>query len=594
MINFLQSLNRIKILGLFLAGFIVVVGIQMIRIQTSTHAKTLDKWATTYGNEVRTIQSERGYIYDRGGHLLAGNKEVYEIGVELQYARNPVAIATAMASLFGFDYNEVLTLVSTPYDASGSVYVTLANFITADQIDQLSVLKQQYEDANPYGEDSLLPSLRGLVWTPHLQRIYPEGTLASNVLGFYTYYDRDKGKGYFGIEEKYDDILSGIKQKVVIPLDPYEMQEIPTAPAGASLILTIDREIQRTVEKVLDQAVKKNGAKNGSIIVMDPKTGDILAMASTPRLDPNAYWDYENLFPGGTSYNMAVSQVYEPGSVFKILTMASALDAGAVKWDTPFNDTGIIEVGGWPIYNWDRGAWGQQNMIGCMQHSLNVCLSWVALQTGPEKFYEYLNKFGIGHRTNIDLANEEVYPLSEPGDPTWYSINLATNSFGQGVAVTPVQMIMAASAIANDGKMVAPHVLHAYIQNGQQYNTNTQVVGMPITKETSDILTEMLAISLEQEASDALVEGYRVAGKTGTAEIAVNGQYSSGATNASFVGWGPVDDPQFIVYVWLEKPKSSIWGSVVAAPVFRDVVKQLVVLMNIPPDDLRKSLQAGN
>jgi len=594
MINFLQSLNRIKILGLFLAGFIVVVGIQMIRIQTSTHAKTLDKWATTYGNEVRTIQSERGYIYDRGGHLLAGNKEVYEIGVELQYARNPVAIATAMASLFGFDYNEVLTLVSTPYDASGSVYVTLANFITADQIDQLSVLKQQYEDANPYGEDSLLPSLRGLVWTPHLQRIYPEGTLASNVLGFYTYYDRDKGKGYFGIEEKYDDILSGIKQKVVIPLDPYEMQEIPTAPAGASLILTIDREIQRTVEKVLDRAVKKNGAKNGSIIVMDPKTGDILAMASTPRLDPNAYWDYENLFPGGTSYNMAVSQVYEPGSVFKILTMASALDAGAVKWDTPFNDTGIIEVGGWPIYNWDRGAWGQQNMIGCMQHSLNVCLSWVALQTGPEKFYEYLNKFGIGHRTNIDLANEEVYPLSEPGDPTWYSINLATNSFGQGVAVTPVQMIMAASAIANDGKMVAPHVLHAYIQNGQQYNTNTQVVGMPITKETSDILTEMLAISLEQEASDALVEGYRVAGKTGTAEIAVNGQYSSGATNASFVGWGPVDDPQFIVYVWLEKPKSSIWGSVVAAPVFRDVVKQLVVLMNIPPDDLRKSLQAGN
>lgn len=594
MITFLQSLNRIKILGLFLAGFIVVVGIQMIRIQTSTHAQTLDKWATTYGNEVRTIQSERGYIYDRGGHLLAGNKEVYEIGVELQYARNPVAIATAMASLFGFDYNEVLTLVSTPYDASGSVYVTLANFITVDQIDQLSALKQQYEDANPYGEDPLLPSLRGLVWTPHLQRIYPEGTLASNVLGFYTYYDRDKGKGYFGIEEKYDDILSGIKQKVVIPLDPYEMQEIPTAPAGASLILTIDREIQRTVEKILDKAVKHNGAKNGSIIVMDPKTGDILAMASTPRLDPNAYWDYENLFPGGTSYNMAVSQVYEPGSVFKILTMASALDAGAVKWDTPFNDTGVIEVGGWPIYNWDRGAWGQQNMIGCMQHSLNVCLSWVALQTGPEKFYEYLNKFGIGHRTNIDLANEEVYPLSEPGDPTWYTINLATNSFGQGVAVTPVQMIAAASAIANDGKMVAPHVLHAYIQNGQQYNTNPQVVGMPITKGTSDILTEMLAISLEQEASDALVEGYRVAGKTGTAEIAVNGQYSSGATNASFVGWGPVDDPQFIVYVWLEKPKSSIWGSVVAAPVFRDVVKQLVVLMNIPPDDLRKSLQAGN
>jgi len=590
--DFFSKMSRVKFLGLFLSAFFLVIAIQMIRIQTSTHAQSLEKWANSYGSEVRTIQSERGYIYDRYGHLLAGNKEVYELGVELQFVKNPVSIAATLASHFGFDFNTVLSEVSTPYDPSGSVYVTLADFITADQINQIASLKAQYEETNPYGEDPTLPSLRGLTWTAHLQRIYPEGTLASNVLGFYTYYDRDKGKGYFGVEEKYDDLLSGIKKKVVINLDPYEMSEIPSAPAGASLVLTIDREIQRSVEKVLDNAVKKNKAENGTIIVMDPKTGDILAMASTPRLNPNTYWDYEKLFPAGVSYNMAVSQVYEPGSVFKVLTMASALDAGAVKWDTPFVDTGSIEVGGWTIYNWDRGAWGNQNMIGCMQHSLNVCLSWVALQEGADNFYSYMNKFGIGHRTNIDLANEEVYPLSEPGDPTWFSINLATNSFGQGVAVTPIQMITAASAIANDGKMVAPHILKSYIQNGQQYNTNTQILGTPISTQTADILSEMLAISLEQEASDALVDGYRVAGKTGTAEIAVNGQYSSGATNASFVGWGPVDDPKFIVYVWLEKPKSSIWGSIVAAPVFRDTVKQLVVLMNIPPDDERKSLQA--
>ena len=591
--EFLQKITRIKLLGFFVALFIVVVGIQMIRIQTSTHAESLDNWATNFGTEVRTIQSERGYIYDRSGNLLAGNKEVYEVGVELQYVRNPETIATVMASTFGLDYSAVFNSVNTPYDPSGSVYVTLNDFVTAAQIDQLSALKQQYEDVNPYGEDPTLPSLRGVVWSAHLQRIYPEGSLAANVLGFYTYYDREKGRGYFGVEEKYEELLAGIKQKVVIKLDPYEMQEIPTAPAGASLVLTIDREIQRAVEQVLDKAVQKNGAKGGTIIVMDPKTGEILAMASNPRLDPNAYWDYEKIFTNGVSFNKAVSQVYEPGSVFKVLTMASALDAGAVKWDTPFVDTGVIEVGGWPIYNWDRGAWGAQNMIGCMQHSLNVCLSWVALQLGPDQFYSYLDKFGIGHRTNIDLANEEVYPLSEPGDPTWYTVNLATNSFGQGVAVTPIQMIMAASALANDGRMVAPHILHAYIQNGKQYETNPQIVGNPISERTADILTEMLAISLEQEASDALVEGYRVAGKTGTAEIAINGSYSTGATNASFVGWGPVDDPQFLVYVWLEQPKSSIWGSVVAAPVFRDVVEQLVVLMNIPPDDMRKSLLAG-
>lgn len=174
----------------------------------------------------------------------------------------------------------------------------------------------------------------------------------------------------------------------------------------------------------------------------------------------------------------------------------------------------------------------------------------------------------------------------------WYEVNLATNSFGQGVAVTPIQMVMAASSIANDGKMVAPHVLKAYIQNGKQYNTNTQIVGMPITATTAHTLTNMLFTSLQQESSDALVEGYSVAGKTGTAEIAVNGEYSSNQTNASFIGWGPTDDPKFLVYVWLEKPSSSIWGSVVAAPVFRDEVKQLVVLMNIPPDSVRMSLQA--
>ena len=388
-------------------------------------------------------------------------------------------------------------------------------------------------------------------------------------------------------------MLAGIKRDVIIPLDPYEMQEIPTAPAGASLVLTIDREIQRTVEKILDNAVKKNGAAGGAIVVMNPKNGEILAMASNPRLDPNAYWENPKVFPAGVPYNKAVNQVYEPGSVFKIFTMAAALDAGVVTPETPFYDTGeyLDRKSGWVIYNWDRGAWGNQNMIGCLQHSLNVCFASVAEMLGPTRFYSYLEEFSFGHRTNIDLAGEEVYPLSVPGDPMWYTINLATNSFGQGLAVTPIQLLMAASSLANEGQMVAPHVLRSYIQDGQQFDTTPQIVGRPIKAETAETLTNMLAISLEEEASDALVEGYRVAGKTGTAEIAVNGQYSSNRTNASFIGWGPVDDPQFIVFVWLEKPSSSIWGSIVAAPVFRDVVQEIVVLMNIPPDDIRLSMK---
>ncbi|HOS53599.1 MAG TPA: penicillin-binding protein 2 [Anaerolineaceae bacterium] len=582
---------RYHFLGISLSVFAVVIAVQMVRIQSSTHADYLNDWAKDYGYELRTIESERGYIYDRYGHLLAGNKEVYEVGIELQFVRNPSAIASTLANVLGLDYQEVFNAANTKYVPGQQVYVTLADFVESYKIKEINDLKTQFENNNPYGLDTALPSLRGLTWTAHLRRIYPEGNLAANILGFFTYYDREGGAGYFGVEEKYNTLLAGIKRNVVIPLDPYELQEIPTAPAGASLVLTIDREMQRTVEGILDKAVKTNGAAGGTIIVMDPNNGEILAMASNPRLDPNAYWENTKVFPPGVPYNKAVNQVYEPGSVFKILTMAAALDAGVVTSDTPFTDTGQIEVGGWMIYNWDRGAWGNQNMIGCMQHSLNVCLSWIATQLGPTRFYDYLERFGIGHRTNIDLAGEEVYPLSVPGDPMWYTVNLATNSFGQGVAVTPVQLLMAASAIANEGQMVAPHVLKSYIQDGQQFDTAPQVVGRPITAETAKTLTDMLAISLEEEASTALVDGYRVAGKTGTAEIAVNGQYSSNKTNASFVGWGPVDDPQFIVFVWLEKPSTSIWGSIVAAPVFSNVVQEIVVLMNLPPDEIRMSLK---
>ncbi len=588
----LKSLTNAHWLAIAFTAFCALVFAQMIRIQTSGHAQNLESWAEKYGYEVRTIQSERGYIYDRWGHLLAGNKEVYEVGVELRYVINPTAIATAVASVTGADFTKVLGMASTPYVEGQSVYITLKDFVDSSQIDQLSKLKQQYEESNRFGENPDLPTLRGLVWTPHLQRVYPENSLAANVIGFFPYLDRENARGFFGVEEEYNDLLAGTKQKVIVSLDPYVEQNIPTAPPGASLVLTIDREIQSSIEEILDNAVKVNEAASGTIIVEDPKTGEILGMASTPRMNLNEYWTYANVYTSGNTYNKAIGQVYEPGSVFKVLTMASALDLGKVKPETTFNDTGSIYVGGINIYNWDRGAWGEQTMVGCLQHSLNVCLSWVATQVGPTDFYTYLQKFNIGHRSNIDLSGEEVYPLSIPGDPTWYEVNLGTNSFGQGVAVTPIQMIEAASAIANDGKMMAPHILKSYIQNGQQYETNPTVAGMPISKETANTLTQMLATSLEGESSDALVDGYRVAGKTGTAEIAVNGQYSSNATNASFVGWGPVDNPQFIVYVWLEKPKSSIWGSVVAAPVFSDVVKQLVVLMNIPPDAIRQSMAA--
>jgi len=564
---------------------------QVIRIQNSSAAQSLSADAIqNYDYEKRTIYPERGSIFDRWGRLLAGNKEVYEVGVDLRYVKNPETISEMAHQILNLDYDTIHERVSQGYVPGEVEYVVLADFVPLEKITAISETKENYKRLTPLNKGDRMSSLEGVLWTPHLQRSYPENSLASNIIGFYSFGLRDKGRGYFGVEEKYNDLLAGSPIVVNIPQNPYKVRDIPTIAPGASIVLTIDKDMQANMEAIAANAMKRNGATSVTIVVMNPKNGEIMAMASTPNLNLNEYWDYEKVFPNPTPFNRAIGQTYEPGSVFKVLTMASAIDAGAVTPDTAFLDTGEVEIGGYTIYNWDRNAWGPQTMTTCMQHSLNVCLTWVAQQLGPTRFYQYLQAFGIGRKTNIDLAGEVSFPLALPGDKNWYPINLGTNSFGQGVAATPLQMITAVTALANDGKMMAPHILQSVIENGRQYNNTPQVIGNPISAKSARTITSLLAISLEEEASDALVEGYRVAGKTGTAEIPGPNGYVSNLTNASFVGWGPVDDPRFVVYIWLEKPKSSQWGSIVAAPVFSQVVQSLVVSLKLPPDTIRQGL----
>ncbi|UCH60184.1 MAG: penicillin-binding protein 2 [Anaerolineales bacterium] len=563
---------------------------QLVRIQTNPEqvAHFLEQ-SKIFDGDWRPVKPARGLLYDRWGKLLAGNTTVYEVGVELAQVRNPHSIALTLNVILGLDYAEVLEAVSQEVSPK-AVYVVLADYVSQEKISLLEKYRTELENttSNKRGEEP--PSLRGLVYVPHLQRSYPEKQLASNVLGFVN----REGLGYYGIEAKFDDLIAGNVQDMWIPRDPNLVNEMPDITSGASIVLTIDRAIQAEIEAILDQAVEFNGAQSGTILVADPQSGEILAMATTPRLDLNEYWRYGEVFKDSTPFNRAVSQAYEPGSVYKVLTMAAALDSGAVTPDTEFIDVGVIEVGGIYIYNWNSAAWGPQDMQGCLQHSLNVCLAWVATQLGTKDFYDYMRAFGIGHLTGVDLAGEVTGRLKTPGDTDWYEADLGTNSFGQGVAVTPLQMVMAVSAIANEGKLVAPRIVRSIIDKGNQFDTEKRLIGIPIKPETARTLSEMLARSLEEEASDALVEGYRLAGKTGTAEIPTPYGYSLSATNASFVGWGPLDDPRFLVYVWLEKPTSSPWGSVVAAPVFHDIVERLVVLMDIPPDNVRREILASH
>jgi cell division protein FtsI/penicillin-binding protein 2 len=573
--------QQYAIRSLILVAFFALTGIavlgQMIRIQNSTEAQLFLAQGNRYSGEFQMVYPERGEIYDRNGHLLAGNRTVYEVGVSLKDMKDPRALAYTLGQYLGLQYNDVLNqLTNAPATWE---YVVVQDYVGAETVTSLQGLIKQMNDSGDY-------RLNGLAFKPHFQRSYPENSLASNVLGFVT---RD-GRGYFGIEEKYNDLLAGNPVQVWVPSDPNKASEIPRVPNGTTLVLTIDRDLQAKVETILDDSLKTYGADNGTIIVMNPRDGEILAMASTPRMDLNNYSNYFSLYDNGAQYNRSIGMSYEPGSVFKVLTMAAALDTGAVTPSTTFVDTGVIDVGGIAIRNWNRDAWGQQDMTGCLQHSLNVCLAWVSTQMGMQKFYGYMERFGIGHPTGVDLSGEATGRLKIPGDGDWYPVDLGTNAFGQGVSVTPLQMLMSVSAIANDGHMVTPHVLYSMVRDGHQYNVPAQYAGSPITTQTAHTLSDMLAVSLEQESSMALVPGYRLAGKTGTAQIPTEYGYDATHTNVSFVGWGPADDPQFMVYIWMSKPSASIWASETAAPVFSQVAEQTVIALNIPPDVVRHQL----
>lgn len=582
--------TRYLIIALLFLLMGVAIVFRMIRVNYTTLAVDLLEKSVSYQGVRRVVYPPRGTIYDRTGNILATNQIAYEVGIELKSVVDPESIAFAAATLLDdVDYSHAYSLASLEKHKEENRYFVLASFVDKDVIDELEQLRQYYTNRRRESRN-LTPSLSGLTWSPMMQRAYPENTLAANILGFYNYFSRESAQGVFGIEEAYNRLLTGKPQKIFMPNDPYLVEALPDIDPGASLILTIDREIQFMLEETLTEAIEWAGAEGGTIVVADPKTGEILGMASTPFFDPNQYWTYQETFPGITTYNRAVGTAYEPGSVFKVITMAAALDSGVVDLETTYNDSsGVYWVANtWPIYNWDYGAWGLHDMTGCMQHSLNVCLAYIAHERlGEDLFYQYLQAFGFGRSTGIDLASEANYPLRLPENNQWSILDLSTNSFGQGIAVTPIQMITAISSIANDGRMMTPHVVRSVIDRGQQYNVNPQVINSPVSAETARTLTEMLTVTLEREASLALVEGYRIAGKTGTGEIPTELGYTSTLTNASFVGWGPSDDPQFVVYVWIEKPTISKWGSEVAAPVFRDVVEQLVVLMRIPPDSVR-------
>jgi cell division protein FtsI/penicillin-binding protein 2 len=342
-------------------------------------------------------------------------------------------------------------------------------------------------------------------------------------------------------------------------------------------------------ESELQLAMTETSATGGTIIIMNPRSGDILGMASLPSFDPNAY----QASNANDWRNSAISEQYEPGSIMKVLTIAGALDSGTITPQWTYNDQGSLDVGGITVENWDRKAHGVVDTQGILVQSLNVGAATVSLDMGPTNFYNRMLKFGMGRLTGVNLEGEATGTMHIPGDSDWSESNLGTNAFGQGLAATPLQMITAISAIANDGLMMQPNIVQKIVTGDQTIPAQPIALGRPITAETAHIVRDMMiAVVRDGLDSDAQLAGYTVAGKTGTAEIPTPVGYRSDAWIMTFVGFLPADDPQVIVLIKLDEPTTGRWASQVVAPIFRRLAERLVVLMEIPSDDVRLALTA--
>jgi cell division protein FtsI/penicillin-binding protein 2 len=606
-------LSRPRIISMMVGVSLLALGllVQLVRVQFGPYAPIFADWAETSAGRLERLVPARGNIYDRDGNLLATNATRYiaEIEVRQLNSQSRQDIATTLFELLDLPVDDLKAQLDTDWISVGQYRMRLTQKDEKGQTWPISVEKQEAEILFALLDDPLGPDLSGLDLVPAPRRVYPAGTLAGHLLGFVN----QEGEGFYGVEGYYDEWLSGRPLTVERPIIPPEARVAPDPPAGVNLVLTIDTGIQQAAEIALEEAIDDSDSESGQIVVMDPRNGEILAMAAWPPLDPN---DYDEWLPGGKPADEepqkkqggseeegeasdsgkknedeepvitpGVAGQFEPGSTFKVLTMAAALDAGVVTPLEQFVDTGEIEVGGHTIRNWDGRGWGPVDMIGCLRFSLNVCLAHIAAdELGASLFYDYMSAFGIGQITGADLAGEIPGNLRTPRDPLWTESDLGTNSFGQGVSLSPIQLMAAVSAIANDGFMVQPHIVRQVVGPQGVFAPKTTVLGQPISTDTARLLTEMLAISLEGETAHASLPGYRIAGKTGTAQIAGEYGYDPRWTIASFIGWGPVPNPRFMILVKLDKPESSPWGSVVAAPVFQQLAERVVVLLNIPPD----------
>ncbi|TVY00578.1 stage V sporulation protein D [Cohnella terricola] len=543
------------------AALIIRLGYVQLMIGGEIAKKAEDSWRRNI-----PFEAKRGDILDRNGIRLAYNVSsptIYAIPVQV---KDKQGTARKLSGPLGMSEDQLVTLMSRK--VSSVELKPGGRKMTTEKAQEIRNM-----------------ALPGIFVSEDNKRYYPYGNMAAHVLGFTGSYNQ----GLTGLELQYDARLTGLRGSVSYLADaagrkmPQSADQYIPPQDGLSLQLTLDQTIQSVVERELDQTMLQYHANSVIAIAMNPNTGEIYAMGSRPSFEPDKY---QEVSPQVYNRNLPIWMTYEPGSTFKIITLAAAIQEGKVNLEHEhFYDPGFIEVAGAKLRCWKRGGHGSQTFLEVVENSCNPGFVTLGNRLGKDLLFSYINNFGFGKKTGIDLKGEEngiLFKLKQVGP-----VELATTAFGQGVSVTPIQQITAVSAAINGGKLYKPFVSKSWIQPETGIvleETKPQVVRQVISPETSKTVREALEKVVAQgTGGKAFLEGYRVGGKTGTAQKVVNGRYSSNEHIVSFIGFAPADDPQLIVYVAVDNPQGIQFGGVVAAPIVRNIMADALPYLGVKP-----------
>lgn len=549
--------DRLKIITIFIPVIFVILLVRLFYWQI-IRGPELKAKASRQHETVITLKARRGDILDKDGGLLGGSKGLYHMYIykpQLQVSElelidklTPLVNPTTEASTTA----DIKSLLESRVRLTSN-WVSVKHFLTPEEKEKIESLK-----------------IVGLGFEDEYIRFYPEASLSAHLLGFVGQDMAGQEQGYFGIEGFFDRQLKGREGKIRTEKDAvgnpilignYQFYH---ATEGKNIKTSIDKSIQFIAEKYLIEGIEKYQAAAGNVIIMEPSTGKIRASASFPNYDPNIF----SKFPSAYYKNPVVADLFEPGSIFKVLVMAAGLNEKVVTPDTQCDNCGSpVQIGKYSIRTWDEKYRPNITMTETIVNSDNTGMVFVANKLGGKKFAEYLKLFGFGEKTNIGLQDEVSGTIVENGDK-YREIDLATNSFGQGIAVTPIQMIAAVNTIANNGVYLKPTILEDEVRAGKA------VLGEQAVGE----ITEIMKKAVENgEAKWSKPKGLVVAGKTGTAQIPIEGHYDPEKTIASFIGFFPAENPKYTMLVSLREPKTSIWGSETAAPLWFQIAKHLLL-----------------